>query len=338
MSRKTALITGVSGQDGAYLAHHLLKKNYKVYGGDRRSASNTFWRLKKLGILNDIEIVNLDVCEESNVFSTIKNTSPDEVYNLAAQSFVGSSFDLPIVTSNSTALGATRILDSILKIDKSIKYYQASSSEMYGKVAEHFQNEKSIFYPRSPYAVAKVYAHMMTINYRDAYEMFCCNGILFNHESPLRGESFVTRKITLGLANILNGKQDYLELGNLDAKRDWGFAGDYVEAMYLMLNHKIPDDYVVASGENHSVRAFVEKACKIINIDLGWVGKNENEYGINKKNNKKIIKINKKFYRPAEVDFLLGDHSKIKKKLGWSPKVSFDKLVQMMIEDDLENH
>ena len=338
MSRKTALITGVSGQDGAYLAHHLLKKNYKVYGGDRRSASNTFWRLKKLGILNDIEIVNLDVCEESNVFSTIKNTSPDEVYNLAAQSFVGSSFDLPIVTSNSTALGATRILDSILKIDKSIKYYQASSSEMYGKVAEHFQNEKSIFYPRSPYAVAKVYAHMMTINYRDAYEMFCCNGILFNHESPRRGESFVTRKITLGLANILNGKQDYLELGNLDAKRDWGFAGDYVEAMYLMLNHKIPDDYVVASGENHSVRAFVEKACKIINIDLGWVGKNENEYGINKKNNKKIIKINKKFYRPAEVDFLLGDHSKIKKKLGWSPKVSFDKLVQMMIEDDLENH
>ena len=338
MPKKIALITGISGQDGAYLAHYLLKKNYKVIGGDRRAASNTFWRLKKLGIINDIEIINLDVCEDTNIFNAIKNKKPDEVYNLAAQSFVGSSFDLPLVTSNSTALGAARILDSILKIDRSIRFYQASSSEMFGKVSQKFQNEGSSFYPRSPYAVAKVFAHMMTVNYREAYNMFCCNGILFNHESPLRGESFVTRKITMGLANIVKGKQNILELGNLESKRDWGFAGDYVEAMNLIINHKTPDDYVVSSGESHTVREFIERSCDYIGIDLVWRGKNENEYGIDKKKNKIIIKINKKFYRPAEVDFLLGDYSKIKKVLGWRPKISFNKLVKMMIDEDLKKN
>jgi GDPmannose 4,6-dehydratase len=338
MPKKIALITGISGQDGAYLAHYLLKKNYKVIGGDRRAASNTFWRLKKLGIINDIEIINLDVCEDTNIFNAIKNKKPDEVYNLAAQSFVGSSFDLPLVTSNSTALGAARILDSILKIDRSIRFYQASSSEMFGKVSQKFQNEGSSFYPRSPYAVAKVYAHMMTVNYREAYNMFCCNGILFNHESPLRGESFVTRKITMGLANIVKGKQNILELGNLESKRDWGFAGDYVEAMNLIINHKTPDDYVVSSGESHTVREFIERSCDYIGIDLVWRGKNENECGIDKKKNKIIIKINKKFYRPAEVDFLLGDYSKIKKVLGWRPKISFNKLVKMMIDEDLKKN
>jgi GDPmannose 4,6-dehydratase len=338
MPKKIALITGISGQDGAYLAHYLLKKNYKVIGGDRRAASNTFWRLKKLGIINDIEIINLDVCEDTNIFNAIKNKKPDEVYNLAAQSFVGSSFDLPLVTSNSTALGAARILDSILKIDRSIRFYQASSSEMFGKVSQKFQNEGSSFYPRSPYAVAKVYAHMMTVNYREAYNMFCCNGILFNHESPLRGESFVTRKITMGLANIVKGKQNILELGNLESKRDWGFAGDYVEAMNLIINHKTPDDYVVSSGESHTVREFVERCCDYIGIDLVWRGKYENEYGIDKKKNKIIIKINKKFYRPAEVDSLLGDYSKINKVLGWSPKISFKKLVKMMIDEDLKKN
>ena len=338
MPKKIALITGISGQDGAYLAHYLLKKNYKVIGGDRRAASNTFWRLKKLGIISDIEIINLDVCEDTNIFNAIKNKKPDEVYNLAAQSFVGSSFDLPLVTSNSTALGAARILDSILKIDRSIRFYQASSSEMFGKVSQKFQNERSSFYPRSPYAIAKVYAHMMTINYREAYNMFCCNGILFNHESPLRGENFVTRKITMGLANIVKGKQNILELGNLESKRDWGFAGDYVEAMNLIINHKTADDYVVSSGESHTVREFIERSCDYIGIDLVWRGKNENEYGIDKKKNKIIIKINKKFYRPAEVDFLLGDYSKIKKVLGWRPKISFNKLVKMMIDEDLKKN
>lgn len=338
MPKKIALITGISGQDGAYLAHYLLKKNYKVIGGDRRAASNTFWRLKKLGIISDIEIINLDVCEDTNIFNAIKNKKPDEVYNLAAQSFVGSSFDLPLVTSNSTALGAARILDSILKIDRSIRFYQASSSEMFGKVSQKFQNERSSFYPRSPYAIAKVYAHMMTINYREAYNMFCCNGILFNHESPLRGENFVTRKITMGLANIVKGNQNILELGNLESKRDWGFAGDYVEAMNLIINHKTPDDYVVSSGESHTVREFIERSCDYIGIDLAWRGKNENEYGIDKKKNKIIIKINKKFYRPAEVDFLLGDYSKIKKVLGWRPKISFNKLVKMMIDEDLKKN
>jgi GDPmannose 4,6-dehydratase len=338
MPKKIALITGISGQDGAYLAHYLLKKNYKVIGGDRRAASNTFWRLKKLDIINDIEIINLDVCEDTNIFNAIKNKKPDEVYNLAAQSFVGSSFDLPLVTSNSTALGAARILDSILKIDRSIRFYQASSSEMFGKVSQKFQNEGSSFYPRSPYAVAKVFAHMMTVNYREAYNMFCCNGILFNHESPLRGESFVTRKITMGLANIVKGKQNILELGNLESKRDWGFAGDYVEAMNLIINHKTPDDYVVSSGESHTVREFIERSCDYIGIDLVWRGKNENECGIDKKKNKIIIKINKKFYRPAEVDFLLGDYSKIKKVLGWRPKISFNKLVKMMIDEDLKKN
>lgn len=338
MPKKIALITGISGQDGAYLAHYLLKKNYKVIGGDRRAASNTFWRLKKLGIISDIEIINLDVCEDTNIFNAIKNKKPDEVYNLAAQSFVGSSFDLPLVTSNSTALGAARILDSILKIDRSIRFYQASSSEMFGKVSQKFQNERSSFYPRSPYAIAKVYAHMMTINYREAYNMFCCNGILFNHESPLRGENFVTRKITMGLANIVKGNQNILELGNLESKRDWGFAGDYVEAMNLIINHKTPDDYVVSSGESHTVREFIERSCDYIGIDLAWRGKNENEYGIDKKKNKIIVKINKKFYRPAEVDFLLGDYSKIKKVLGWRPKISFNKLVKMMIDEDLKKN
>ena len=333
---KKALITGVSGQDGAYLSELLLNKGYHVIGGDRRAASNTFWRLKKLDILDDVEIVNFDICEESNISHIINKHKPDEVYNLAAQSFVGSSFDLPVVTSDSTAIGTTRLLEAIRKSSKKIKFYQASSSEMFGKVIHSPQNEKTPFYPRSPYAVSKVYSHMMTINYRESHNMHCSNGILFNHESPLRGESFVTRKITLAFSRMFYGLQNLLEIGNLDAKRDWGFAGDYVEAMYLMVQKKLPGDYVVSTGKTYSVRKFIEKACKHLNIKIIWRNKGVKEIGINEKTNKVIVKVNPKFYRPAEVDYLLGDSSLAKKKLQWKPKHNFDKLVKMMIESDLD--
>ena len=334
---KIALITGVSGQDGAYLAKLLLHKGYKVIGGDRRAASNSFWRLKKLKLLNDIEIINLDVCEFSNVLNVVEKYQPNEIYNLAAQSFVGSSFDLPLVTSDSTATGATRLLDAIKTVSRDTKFYQASSSEMFGKVAETPQNEKTVFYPRSPYAVSKVYAHMMTINYREAYDLHCSCGILFNHESPLRGENFVTKKITLALSRIVSGLQDCLEIGNLDAKRDWGYAQDYVEAMYLMLQQKKPDDYVVATGKTNSVRTFIEKACQILDIKIIWKNKCKKEMGINKKNNKIIVKVNPKFYRPAEVEHLLGNPSKAKKILSWKPKHNFQQLIELMLKSDLEN-
>ena len=334
---KRALITGVSGQDGAYLSKLLLTKGYRVIGGDRRAASNTFWRLKKLNILKDVEIVNFDICEESNILHTIKKYKPDEVYNLAAQSFVGSSFDLPIVTSDSTAIGTTRLLEAIRKSSKKIKFYQASSSEMFGKVVESPQTEKTPFYPRSPYAVSKVYSHMMTINYRESHNMHCNNGILFNHESPLRGENFVTRKITVAFARIFYGLQQVLEIGNLDAKRDWGFAGDYVEAMYLMLQQKKPQDYVISTGKTFSVRKFIEEVCKYLNIKIIWKNKGAKEVGINKETNKIIVKVNPKFYRPAEVDYLLGNSSLAKKNLKWKPKHNFEELVEMMIKSDLES-
>ena len=335
MSKK-ALITGVSGQDGAYLSELLLNKGYHVIGGDRRAASNTFWRLKKLDILNDIEIVNFDICEESNISHIIKKHKPNEIYNLAAQSFVGSSFDLPVVTSDSTAIGTTRLLEAIRKSSKKIKFYQASSSEMFGKVLQSPQNEKTPFYPRSPYAVSKAYSHMMTINYRESHNMHCSNGILFNHESSLRGENFVTRKITLAFSRIFYGLQSCLEIGNLNAKRDWGFAGDYVEAMYLMLQQKIPGDYVIATGKTYSVRQFIEKVCKYLNIKIIWKNKGRKEIGINQSTNKIIVKVNPKFYRPAEVDHLLGNSSLARKKLKWKPKCNFEKLVEMMIKSDLD--
>jgi len=334
---KSALITGVSGQDGAYLAKFLLEKGYKVYGGDRRAASNTFWRLKKLGIFDDIEILNFDVCEFSNIFSVIKEYKPREIYNLAAQSFVGSSFELPIVTSDSTAIGALRILEAIKIISKDIKFYQASSSEMFGRVESKSQNENTIFHPRSPYAVSKVFSHLITINYRESYNMHCSNGILFNHESPLRGENFVTRKIVKSLVEIKNNKKKILEIGNLESKRDWGYAADYVEAMFLMLQKDHGDDYVIATGKTISVREFINKVCKLLNIKLVWKGLGIKEVGINSENNETIIKINSKFYRPSEVDFLLGDYSKAKKKLSWKPKHNIDQLIEIMVNSELDN-
>ena len=331
---KTALITGVSGQDGAYLSKLLLKKGYRVIGGERRSASGTLWRLNNLKIEKDIEITDFELSEFTNIYRTIDKYKPDEIYNLAAQSFVAASFEMPIMTSDVTGVGVSRILEVIRQVNPDIKFYQASSSEMFGKVAESPQNEETPFYPRSPYGIAKLFGHWMTINYKEAYNIFACSGILFNHESPLRGEQFVTRKITIGLSKIKLGLQDCLELGNLDSKRDWGYAEDYVEAMFLMLQHHKPDNYVISTGKTYSVKDFINAACDELNIDIIWKGKRLNEVAIDKKNNKIIIKINPKYYRPTEVDLLLGDSSKAEKILNWKPKTNFKDLVTKMVQYD----
>ena len=331
---KTAFITGVSGQDGAYLSKLLLKKGYKVIGGERRSASGTLWRLKDLNIEDDIEITDFELSEFTNIYRAIDKYNPDEIYNLAAQSFVAASFEMPVMTSDITGVGVSRMLEVIRQINPSIKFYQASSSEMFGKVAESPQNEKTPFYPRSPYGIAKLFGHWMTINYREAYDMFACSGILFNHESPLRGEQFVTRKITIGLSKIKLGLQNCLELGNLDSKRDWGYAEDYVEAMFLMLQHDKPDNYVISTGETYSVKDFINAACNELNINILWEGKGLDEVAIDQKTGQSIIKINPKYYRPTEVDLLLGDSTKAKKILNWKPKTNFKSLVAKMIEYD----
>lgn len=333
---KTALVTGITGQDGAYLAHSLLQKNYRVYGTYRRSSSINLWRLKELGIDKDIILIPMDLFEFSNVLRTVENLQPSEIYNLAAQSFVGLSFEQPLYTAEIDALGTLRLLDTIRIVNPQIRFYQASTSEMFGKVKSIPQNEDTPFHPRSPYGVAKLYAHWITINYREAYNLFTCSGILFNHESPLRGPEFVTRKITIGLAEIKYGKRKYLELGNLDAKRDWGFAADYVEGMYQMLQQTRPDDYVLASGKTHTVREFVEIAAKMAGFALAWQGYGVDEVGIDTTTSKIIIRINPEFYRPAEVDLLIGSADKAKQHLGWKTSVSFEQLIHLMIEKDLQ--
>ena len=337
---KKALITGITGQDGAYLAEFLLNKGYKVYGTYRRLASVNFWRLEELGIKNhpSLELIEFDLIDQSNVIRTISEIEPNEVYNLAAQSFVGVSFAQPIATTHITALGALHLLEAIRIINPKIKFYQASTSEMFGKVQEIPQKETTPFYPRSPYGVAKLYAHWMTINYRESYDIFGCSGILFNHESPLRGLEFVTRKITDGVAKIVLGKIDYLELGNLDAKRDWGYAKEYVEGMYLMLQAKKPDTYVLATNRTESVRDFVRMAFKAVDIELEFVGEGVEERGIDKKSGKTLIKVNPKYFRPAEVDLLIGDYSKAKKELGWEPKTTLEELCKMMVEADIKRN
>ena len=334
---KTAIISGICGQDGAYLAKLLLSEGYRVVGAERRSASGSAWRLEKLGIEKEVIFEEFELLESSTVFNILKKYEPQEFYNLAAQSFVKASFDTPIFTGNATGIGVTRILEAIRNFNQDIRFYQASSSEMFGKVQEIPQTELTPFYPRSPYAVAKLYGHWMAVNYRESYDMFCSSGILFNHESPLRGEEFVTKKITSTLAKIKFGQDTVLELGNLDAKRDWGFAGDYVKAMHSMLNVDKANDYVIATGETHSVSEFVEKACTAIGIDLAWEGEGENTVGIDTQNNKRIIKVNSNFFRPAEVDLLIGDPAKAMKELNWKPEHSFESLVEMMILDDLES-
>ena len=337
---KKALITGITGQDGAYLAQLLLEKGYKVYGAFRRTASENFWRIEYLGIKNhpNLQLVEYDLTDQSNSIRLLMDIKPDEIYNLAAQSFVGVSFEQPEATSQVTGIGVLHLLEAIRIVNKDIKFYQASTSEMFGKVQEIPQKETTPFYPRSPYGVAKLYAHWMTINYRESYNIFGCSGILFNHESPLRGKEFVTRKITDSVAKIKLGMLDTLELGNLDAKRDWGYAKEYVEGMYLMLQANKPDTYVLATGRTERVRDFVKMAFKAVDMELIFEGEGENEVGIDKATGKCVVRVNPKFYRPAEVELLIGDASKAKKELGWEPKTTLEELCAMMVEADIERN
>lgn len=334
---KKALITGITGQDGSYLAEFLMDKGYEVHGLIRRSSTDNTERIAHL--LDGTKKVILhygDMTDPISLTRLLYKIGPDEVYNLAAQSYVKVSFDIPDFTSDVNAIGTLRLLESIREVNPGIKFYQASSSELFGKVRGVPQNENTPFYPRSPYAVSKLYAYWITVNYREAYNIFACNGILFNHESPRRGKNFVTRKITTGIADILSGKIPYLCLGNLDAKRDWGYAGDYVEAMWLILQQDEPGDYVVATGETHSVREFCELAFRNVGINIIWIGEGINEKGVDKDTGRELVRVSSEFFRPTEVDLLLGDSTKARNKLGWKPKVSFEELVAMMVKSDLE--
>lgn len=333
---KKALITGITGQDGSYLAEFLLEKGYEVHGLLRRSSVENTERIEHL--IREPKKVTLhygDLTDAGSLSRLLYKIEPDEVYNLAAQSHVKISFEMPEFTANVNAIGTLSLLESIREVNPKIKFYQASSSELFGKVREIPQNENTPFYPRSPYAVSKLYAYWITVNYRESYKMFACNGILFNHESPRRGRDFVTRKITTGIADILTGKTDCLYLGNLDAKRDWGYAGDYVEAIWLILQQDEPDDYVIATGETHTVREFCELAFKKVGINLVWQGEGLDETGVDKDTGRVLVRVSSEFFRPAEVDLLLGDPAKAKAKLGWKPRVSFEELVSLMVESDL---
>jgi len=340
--KKRALITGVTGQDGAYLAEFLLNKGYEVHGIKRRASSFNTDRIDHLyQDPHDPDVKFFlhygDLTDSTNLIRILQEVQPDEIYNLAAQSHVRVSFETPEYTANADALGTLRLLEAIriLNLAGKTRFYQASTSELYGNASQVPQSEKTPFYPRSPYAAAKLYAYWITVNYREAYGMFACNGILFNHESPLRGETFVTRKITRAAARIKLGLQDKLYLGNLNAKRDWGFAGDYVEAMWLILQQDKPDDYVIATGESHSVRTFAELAFAELGIELEWVGSGIEEKGIDKATGRILIEIDPRYFRPTEVDWLQGDPSKAKRVLGWEPKVKFHDLVKMMVRADL---
>ncbi len=332
---KKAIITGVTGQDGSYLSKLLLEKGYKVYGAFRRTADLQLSNLKFLGVDDKITLVPLELLEFTNIYRMIEKIQPDEIYNLAAQSFVPLSFEEPLYSADVDAMGPLRILEAIRAINPRIKFYQASSSEMFGKAQAMPQSELTRFYPRSPYAVSKLFAHWITVNYRESYGIFGCCGILFNHESPLRGLDFVTRKITYSVARIKLGLQSELRLGNLDSKRDWGYSPEYVEAMWRMLQHDKPDDYVIATGEMHSVREFVEAAFEKVGIAIQWSGKGTDEKGTDVKTGKTLVAIDPQFFRPLEVDLLTGDYSKAKTVLGWSPKTTFKDLVGIMVAYDL---
>ncbi len=340
--KKKALITGITGQDGSYLAEFLLERGYEVHGIIRRASCFNTWRINKLYVdPHETERFFLhygDLTDSTNIINLIKEIQPDEIYHLAAQSHVKVSFEIPEYTANSDALGTLRILEAVrlLELTNKVKIYHAATSEMFGNIKEIPQNENTPFYPRSPYAVAKLYAYWIMKNYREAYNMFTCNGILFNHESERRGQRFVTRKITMGLSNIKEGKQKKLYLGNLDAQRDWGHTKDYIEAMWLMLQQEKPQDYVISTGETHSVREFIEEACQYLDIELEWKGSGIDEKGINKRTGEIIIEIDPNYFRPTEVNFLKGDSTKARRELGWKPKTSFKELVKSMVESDLE--
>lgn len=317
---KKAFITGITGQDGSYLAEFLLDKGYRVYGLTRRTSTQNFERIRHLIHHENLELISGDLIDQHSITSSLRDIQPDEVYNLAAQSFVKASWEQPVLTGEFTAIGVTRMLEAVRLACPKARFYQASSSEMFGKVQETPQTETTPFYPRSPYGVAKVYGHWITVNYRESFDMFAVSGILFNHESPRRGLEFVTRKIANGVARVKLGKQAFVELGNLDAKRDWGYAKDYVEAMWLMLQQENPEDYVISTGETHSVREFLQLSCKAAGLD-DWEA---------------VYKHNPKYDRPAEVDLLIGDSSKAREKLSWQPSISFEELVRIMVEAELE--
>ena len=335
--QKKALITGITGQDGSYLAELLLEKGYKVFGFERRASARR--RDNIVGILDKINLVSGDLLDYHSLVKSVQETECDEVYNLASQSFVQESWRQPFYTGQVTGLGVTNILEAVRSVNPKIKFYQASSSEMFGKVIETPQKETTPFYPRSPYGIAKLHGHLMTVNYRESYGIFACSGILFNHESPRRGLEFVTRKITDGVARIKMGQPYVLELGNLEAKRDWGYAADYVLAMWLMLQQDEPDDYVIATGESHSIRYFLEKAFEAVGVEIeSNAKKGVKEKYFRKDTGEVVVRINPKYFRPTEVDMLVGDAAKARKKLGWRPKVSFERLAKMMIKADLERY
>lgn len=339
MSKK-AIVTGVTGQDGAYLTELLLSKGYTVYGTYRRTSSVNFWRLADVGVAShpNLHLVEFDLTDLSTSIRLVETTGASEVYNLAAQSFVGVSFEQPLTTLDITGAGAVNLLEAIRIVNPAIRFYQASTSEMFGKVQAVPQIESTPFYPRSPYGVAKLYAHWMTINYRESYNIFGTSGILFNHESPLRGREFVTRKITDSLAKIKLGQLDVLELGNVDAKRDWGYAREYVEGMWRMLQADEPDTFVLATNRTETVRDFVTMSAKAVGIDLEWRGHDENETAVDSATGQLVVRVNPRFYRPAEVELLIGDPAKAKAKLGWEPKTTLEQLCQMMIDADLKRN
>ena len=337
---KTAIVTGISGQDGAYLAELLLDKGYKVYGTYRRTSSVNFWRIEEVGVANhpNLTLMEYDLTDLSSSIRLLQTTGATEVYNLAAQSFVGVSFDQPITTAEITGIGPLNLLEAIRIVDPKIRFYQASTSEMFGKVQAVPQKEDTPFYPRSPYGVAKLYAHWITVNYRESYDIFGSSGILFNHESPLRGREFVTRKITDSVAKVKLGMLDCLELGNLDPRRDWGFAKEYVEGMWRMLQADEPDTYVLATNRTETVRDFVQMAFKAADIEVEFSGREDKEIAIDVATGKTVMRVNPQFYRPAEVDLLIGDPEKAMTKLGWKPKTTLEQLCKMMVDADLERN
>ena len=337
---KKAIVTGISGQDGAYLAELLLAKGYQVYGTYRRTSSVNFWRMEELGVLGhpNLHLVEFDLTDLSTCIRLLQSSEATEVYNLAAQSFVGVSFEQPITTAEITGVGAVNLLEAIRIVNKKVRFYQASTSEMFGKVQAIPQLESTPFYPRSPYGVAKLYAHWMTINYRESYDIFGASGILFNHESPLRGREFVTRKITDSMAKMKLGKLSVLELGNIDAKRDWGFAKEYVEGMWRMLQADKPETYVLATNRTETVRDFVAMAGRAAGFELEFSGKGEGEVAIDRKSGRTLVRVNPRFYRPAEVELLIGDPAKAHQELGWAPSTTLEQLCQMMVTADLRRN
>jgi GDPmannose 4,6-dehydratase len=333
---RRALITGIAGQDGAYLSKLLLEKGYEVYGMDRQDIELDTRRLKTLGIENKIQICTFDIQNFDEILKTFESIRPDEVYNLAAQSSVGISFEQPLQTAEATGISTLKMLEAIRKSNHEIRFYQASTSEMFGKVREIPQNEKTPFYPRSPYATAKLFAHCSTVNYREAYNLFACSGILYNHESPLRGLNFVTRKITHALTRIKHNLQETLLLGNLSVKRDWGYAPEYVDAMWRMLQQDEPDDYIIATGKIHSIRDFVQVAAQHLGFEIEWDGEGVDEKGVDKNTGATLIEVSEEFFRPTEVDDVVGDASKANQNLGWQSKVSFSEMIKKMIDADIK--